>query len=117
MIPNGTLTLYFEIKLNSFHPNAKKKTICLKKDQQLFNVTGDLLFVEWPVIYCFWIVDQFHILCGAFAQEEDSEDISKTKKCRSFLCHIIYKDMGVKLSLIKKKSIESERKIRADGEE
>ena len=23
----GTLTLYFEIKLNSFHPNAKKKKI------------------------------------------------------------------------------------------
>lgn len=45
MIPNGTLTLYFEIKFNSFHPNAKEK-ICLKKDQQLFNVTGELLFIE-----------------------------------------------------------------------
>lgn len=77
MIPNGTLTLYFEIKFNSFHPNAKKKKKnCLKKDQQLFNVTGDLLFVEWPVIYCFWILDVFHNLCDAFAQE-DSEDISK----------------------------------------
>lgn len=76
MIPNGTLTLYFEIKFNSFHPNAKEK-ICLKKDQQLFNVTGELLFIEWPVIYCFWIHDVFHNLCDAFAQEEDSEDISK----------------------------------------
>ena len=68
MIPNGTLTLYFEIKFNSFHP---------KKDQQLFNVTGELLFIEWPVIYCFWILDVSHNLCDAFAQEEDSEDISK----------------------------------------
>ena len=77
MIPNGTLTLYFEIKFNSFHPNAKKKKNCLKKDQQLFNVTGELLFIEWPVIYCFWILDVSHNLCDAFAQEEDSEDISK----------------------------------------
>ena len=55
-----------------------KKKFYLKKDQQLFNVTGDLLFVEWPVIYYFWILDLFHILCGAFAQE-DSDDISKKK--------------------------------------
>lgn len=31
MIPNGTLTLYFEIKFNSFHPNAKKKNLFKKR--------------------------------------------------------------------------------------
>ena len=31
MIPNVTLTLYFEIKFNSFHPNAKKKNLFKKR--------------------------------------------------------------------------------------